>query len=83
MSLIINLSQLIKLMKLVPLTVVSLIAVLFVSCAPRHVYVPVYVETKAKPKPQKVVYRTKPTPKRVVESAESFRAVDRPTTYSN
>ena len=68
-------------MKFLPFTVFSLTAAMFVSCAPQPVYVPVYVE--AKPKPQKVVYRNKPTPPRPVESAEGFRAVDKPTTYSN
>lgn len=54
----------------------------FVSCHPDPVYVPVYyptqtkVTTKAKPKP---VYRA-PAPRK--ESAEDFRAVEKPSTYS-
>jgi hypothetical protein len=48
---------------------------------PPPVYVPVYVPTEQKVAPKKVTYTPKPS--RPVESAEGFRAVEKPTTYSN
>lgn len=48
------------------------------SCHPDPVYVPVYVPTETKAKP-KTVYK-KVTPKK--ETAEDFRAVEKPSSYS-
>jgi hypothetical protein len=66
-------------MKYSKLALLALASVTFVSCAPDPVYVPVYVPVEGK-KPAKKVTYYKPKPK--VESAEGFRAVEKPTTYS-
>lgn len=52
------------------------------SCQPPPpVYVPVYVPYEKKAAtPKKTTYAPKPKPQ---ESAEGFRAVEKPTTYSN
>ncbi len=52
------------------------------SCVQEPVYVPVYVPVEQKTAQPKPAARPKPAP-RPVETAESFRAVERPTTYSN
>lgn len=58
----------------------GLAGLLFAACQPEVKYVPV-------PGPTKVVYKTKPAPRPLpkpkAESAEDFRAVEKPTTYSN
>lgn len=64
-------------MKSTLLIAAGLVGLVFASCAPQTVYVPVPYE---KPAPKKVVHKPKPRP---VETAEGFRAVERPTTYSN
>ena len=59
--------------------VIGLAGLFLAACQPQVQYVPV-------PGPTKVVYKTKPAPKpapKPVESAEGFRAVEKPTTYSN
>jgi hypothetical protein len=53
----------------------------FMSCRPTPVYVPVYVPIEKKvPTPKRTVYRqiSKPKP---TETSESFRAVEKPTSY--
>lgn len=65
-------------MKSTLLIAAGLAGLVLASCAPQTVYVPVPYEKK--PAPKKVTYKPKPRP---VESAEGFRAVEKPTTYSN
>lgn len=65
-------------MKSTLLIAAGLVGLMFASCAPQTVYVPVPYEKETK----KVTYKPKPKP-RPVESAEGFRAVEKPTTYSN
>ena len=63
----------------------ALLGFFLVSCqAPAPVYVPVYVPTEKKEVPKKKTYtpKTKPAPK-PVESAEGFRAVEKPDSYTN
>ncbi len=61
----------------------ALLGFFLASCqAPQPVYVPVYVPTEKKVAPKKVTYKPRPAPK-PVETAEGFRAVEKPTTYSN
>lgn len=60
----------------------ALLGLFLAACqAPDPVYVPVYVPTEKKEVPRKkVTYKPAPKPK---ESAEGFRAVEKPDTYSN
>ncbi len=58
----------------------ALSGLLLASCQPDPVYVPVYVPVEKKAAPKKTTYKPKPKP---VETAEGFRAVEKPTTYSN
>jgi hypothetical protein len=59
----------------------ALLGFFLASCQqPDPVYVPVYVPTEKKEVPKKKTYRPKPKP---VETAEGFRAVEKPETYSN
>jgi hypothetical protein len=75
-------------MKLLKLISFLTISAFFTSCqSPAPVYVPVYIPVKEakKPAPRRVVVRetvreSKPT--KSVESAENFRAVEKPTSYS-
>ncbi len=67
-----------KATKLIATAAVTLLGLSFVSCQD-PTYVPVYVPVKEKEAPKKTVYRPKPKP---VETAEGFRAVEKPTTYS-
>lgn len=61
----------------------GLAALALASCKPTPpVYVPVYVPVEEKTPPKKVTYTPKKTTK-PVETAEGFRAVEKPTTYSN
>lgn len=67
-------------MKPLKITALCLTGAFLISCQPDPVYVPVYVPTEtSKPAPKKVTYKPKPKP---VETAEGFRAVEKPTTYS-
>lgn len=60
-------------MKTIRLALLTAIAATAVSCQPDPVYVPVYVPTE-----KKVYVKPKPTYKpKPVETAESFRAVER------
>jgi hypothetical protein len=70
--------------KISSLGLTALSAVFLMSCQPDPVYVPVYVpqETKKAPAPPRKVTTYKPKPK-PVETAEGFRAVEKPATYSN
>jgi len=56
---------------------------LFGACAPQTVYVPVPVPPEEKPTATTRTTTKPKTPTRPVETPESFRAVERPTTYSN
>jgi len=67
-------------MKTIKLVLPVISSVFIVSCEP--VYVPVYVPVEQKTAQPKPAARPKPAPK-PAETAESFRAVERPTTYSN
>jgi hypothetical protein len=69
-------------MKTATIIIASIAATLLVSCEPTPVYVPVYVPTEKKVE-RKVYVPVKPAPQKPVESAEGFRAVEKPTTYSN
>lgn len=65
-------------MKLITLLAIGVASFASIACQPDPVYVPVYVPTE-----QKVTKKVTPKPKpRPVESAETFRAVEKPTTYS-
>lgn len=68
-------------MKIATVIMLGLAGSFLVSCEPTPVYVPVYVPVEKKVE-KKVYVPTKPKPK-PVESAEGFRAVEKPTTYSN
>lgn len=61
-----------KSLKVIIPSIVSIAGLFMISCTE---YVPVYV-----PVEKKTTYKPKPKP---VESAEGFRAVEKPTTYSN
>jgi hypothetical protein len=63
-------------MKTIQLIALGLAATFAISCSSDPVYVPVYVPTEKKTTKTYV----KPKPK---ETAEGFRAVEKPTTYSN
>lgn len=63
-------------MKLPQLIVPALAGLILASCQQPPVYVPVYV-----PVEQKTTKKSTPKPK-PVETAEGFRAVEKPTTYS-
>lgn len=65
-------------MKIASLLSLGFAALFLASCEP--VYVPVYVPTEKKVE-KKVYVPVKPAKPK--ESAESFRAVEKPTTYSN
>lgn len=67
-----------KSLKIIALAVVS--GLFLVSCQPDPVYVPVYVPVEKKAAPKKTTSKPAPKP---VETAEGFRAVEKPTTYSN
>lgn len=68
-------------MKIVSVISLGIAALFLVSCEP--VYVPVYVPTEKKVE-KKVYVPAKPSkPAKPKESAESFRAVEKPSTYSN
>lgn len=69
-------------MKSIQILALALVAATAVSCQPDPVYVPVYVPTETKPSTPARAPRTVTKPK-PVESAEGFRAVEKPTTYSN
>jgi hypothetical protein len=69
-------------MKLLNIIAPALAGILLVSCQPDPVYVPVYVPVEQKTTPKKTASKPKPAPK-PVETAEGFRAVEKPTTYSN
>ena len=61
----------------------ALLGFFLASCQqPDPVYVPVYVPTEKKEVPKKKTYTPKPKPK-PVETAEGFRAVEKPDSYSN
>ncbi len=60
--------------------IAGLVGLFLVSCQPEPVYYPVYVPAKQKATPKRTTYKPAPKP---VESAEGFRAVEKPTTYSN
>jgi len=66
-------------MKHLKIISISLTGIFLVSCQPDPVYYPVFVPVQ-KDTPKKTTYKPKPKP---VESAEGFRAVEKPTTYSN
>ncbi len=70
-------------MKLATLLITAVIGFAAVSCEPTTTYVPVYVPTE-KTVEKKVYVKPKPKPvkPRTVESAEGFRAVEKPSTYS-
>jgi hypothetical protein len=63
------------------LALAALSGLLLASCQPDPVYVPVYVPVEKKPN-KAPAPKPKPKPK-PVETAEGFRAVEKPTTYSN
>lgn len=67
-------------MKIATVITLGIAGLFLASCAPTPVYVPVYVPTEKKVA-KKVYVPVKPT--KPVESADSFRAVEKPTTYSN
>lgn len=67
-------------MKIATVIMLGIAGSFLVSCEPTPVYVPVYVPIEKKV--EKRVY-VPVKPKKPVESAESFRAVEKPTTYSN
>ncbi len=67
-------------MKLVSILITAVIGFAAVSCEPTTTYVPVYVPTE-KTVEKKVYVKPKPKP-RPVETAEGFRAVEKPDTYS-
>jgi hypothetical protein len=72
-----------KSLKITATGLAALSGLFLASCQPDPVYVPVYVPVENKtPAPKKVTYTPKPKPK-PVETAEGFRAVEKPTTYSN
>lgn len=66
---------------------VAVLGFFLASCQPPDpVYVPVYVPTEPKEVPKKKTYTPKPKPKpapKPVETAEGFRAVEKPESYSN
>ena len=66
-------------MKLPHLIIPALVGILLASCQQPPVYVPVYVPVEQKTTTKKTTAKPKPKP---VETAESFRAVEKPTTYS-
>lgn len=68
-------------MKFLKFIALGLTGLSFTACQPAPpVYVPVYVPVEQKTAPKKVTYTPKPKP---VESAEGFRAVEKPGAYSN
>ena len=70
-------------MKFLQIIAASAYGLFLFSCAdPNPVYVPVYVPVD-KEEPKKKTYTPKPKPKpKPVETAEGFRAVEKPTTYN-
>lgn len=69
--------------KTIALAGAAVFGIFLASCQqPDPVYVPVYVPTEKKEVPKKKTYTPKPAPK-PVETAEGFRAVEKPSTYSN
>ncbi len=70
-----------KTTKLIAAGAATLFGLSLVSCQQDPTYVPVYVPVKEKETPKKTAYKPKPAPK-PVETAEGFRAVEKPTTYS-
>lgn len=69
-------------MKIATVITLGIAGLFLASCAPTRVYVPVYVPP-AKKVAKKTYVPVKPTKPKPVEDAESFRAVEKPTTYSN
>jgi hypothetical protein len=69
-----------KSLKIIAPGLAALSGLFLVSCQPDPVYVPVYVPIEKKAAPKKTTYKPAPKP---VETAEGFRAVEKPTTYSN
>ncbi len=80
-----NLSQLMKSIKTIVPAGAALLGFFLASCqAPEPVYVPVYVPVEKKEVPKKKTYTPKPKPApKPVESAEGFRAVEKPGSYTN
>jgi hypothetical protein len=60
--------------------VTAAITCLFLVSCQTDVYYPVYVPVEKKAAPKKTAAKPAPKP---VETAEGFRAVEKPTTYSN
>ncbi len=69
-------------MKAIQLAILAAFASVAVSCQPDPVYVPVYVPTETKPATVSKPKSRPVTPPKPVESAEGFRAVEKPATYS-
>jgi hypothetical protein len=66
----------------ITLALAALSGLFLASCQPDPVYVPVYVPVEKTPNKAPAAPKPKSKPK-PVETAEGFRAVEKPTTYSN
>ncbi len=68
-----------KSLKIITPCIVCISSLFFASCTYPTYVTEVHTVTP-KPTPKKTVYKPNPKP---VETAEGFRAVEKPTTYSN